>query len=76
MTSAASAASLVDRLLPNGLEAFLRERRAAGDSFGTIADTLLLDYQIRVTGETIRRWYLDLESRDAHPAGADLDGAA
>jgi len=47
---------LLDRTIPGGLDAYLTERRAAGESFATIAAALLADHDVGVTGETVRQW--------------------
>lgn len=51
-----STAVLVDRLIPGGLEPFLREARDSGETFLDIAFRLRAEHDIRVTEETVRRW--------------------
>lgn len=56
---------LVDRLLPEGLTAFLAEGRANGDTFADLAYRLRSEHDIDVTQETVRRWcgiYLPTEA--------------
>ena len=48
-----------DRILDGNLDAWVAERRRAGDSFNEIAFALWTDHQIRVSGETVRLWYLN-----------------
>ena len=47
---------LTDRIVPGGLDAWLRERRQAGDSLADIARTLHDDHEITVSTELIRTW--------------------
>ena len=77
MPSSRSKAAVLDALLPDGLDTFIRERRASGDSFEAIARDLHNNHGVPVSGESVRNWHADYESQDAHPAGTALeDGAA
>lgn len=51
---------LIDRLLGGTLEARLRERREGGQSFAEIARWLLVDHDLTVSIDTVRRWCADL----------------
>jgi hypothetical protein len=51
-----STALLVDRLIPGGLEPFLRSARDGGETFNDIAFRLRAEHDIKVTEETVRRW--------------------
>lgn len=55
-----SSVRLVDRLLDGKLEQELRSRRAANESFETIAQWLNSAHSIDTTGTTVRRWCIDL----------------
>lgn len=52
---------LVDRLLDGKLEELLTEMRADEQSYDTIARRLHAEHDIDVTGETVRRWCIDLD---------------
>jgi hypothetical protein len=54
---------LFDRIVGGTLEARLREHRAAGLSYEAVARRLETD-GVSVTGETVRRWCLDLGVTD------------
>lgn len=47
---------LVDRLVPGGLAEYLTAARRDSDSFEDIAFHLRRDHDIKVSGETVRRW--------------------
>jgi len=51
---------------PEGIDAFLRDARASGDSLQTIARNLhaATDGIIGVSDRTIRRWLSDLDEAD------------
>ncbi len=51
---------LVDRVLDGNLEAMLGKWRADGTSYRQIAKSLLVDHNIDVSDETIRRWVIGL----------------
>lgn len=51
---------LIDRLLGGTLEARLRDQRGQGESFATIARNLLLEDELVVSTDTVRRWCMDL----------------
>jgi len=61
---------LIDRLLAGKLEAELRDRRADGDSFADVARWLLIEHDITVGVDTVRRWCIDLEVEKAEPKAA------
>lgn len=52
---------LVGRLIPGGLDAFLREARSDGLTFAQITHRLRDVHDIDVTQETVRRWTLESE---------------
>lgn len=52
---------LVDRLLDGKLAELLSAMRADDQSYDSIARRLHVDHDIDVTGETVRRWCIDLE---------------
>lgn len=54
---------LVDRLLDGNLDAELAQRKAAGATFEQIARWLEDDHDIKVSRETVRNWYLDIDDR-------------
>ena len=47
---------LVDRIVPGGLEKYLKDARSAEESYETIAFALRRDHDITVGAETVRRW--------------------
>lgn len=47
---------LVDRLIPGGLETFLAEARAKGESYVTIARRLDAEHDITTTHQTVANW--------------------
>lgn len=47
---------LVDRLIPGGLEQYLREARERGESFQTIATRLQSEHDIPTTHQTVSAW--------------------
>lgn len=55
---------LLDRLLDGHLAERLTERRAAGESFDTIAEALRREHGVSVSGATVRRWIMDLEGTE------------
>lgn len=57
--SAPTIRSFTDRILGGRLTEELVRRRAAGESFDTIARWLSADYDVHVSGETVRRWWVD-----------------
>lgn len=61
---------LLDRAIEGGLERYLTERRAAGDSYATIAAALLEDHDVGVTRETVRLWCTSLDIVKAEPEAA------
>lgn len=54
---------LVELKLGADLDSYLSERRAAGDSFDTIARTLWDLTGISVTGVTVSNWCADLAGK-------------
>lgn len=48
--------TLVDRLIPGGLNAYLAAARGNGDTYATITRRLREEHAIEVTQETVRRW--------------------
>ena len=48
---------LADRLLDGGLEAYVQERRLAGESWRRICLALRDDHGIDVSHETLRGWF-------------------
>lgn len=59
---------LVDRIVPGGLAAYLTAAREADDSYETIAYRLRSEHDIKVSGETARKW--------CKRVGADPDAEA
>lgn len=51
---------LVDRIVDGRLESLLREWRADGLSHEAIARRLAVDFDVDVTGETVRVWWTEL----------------
>lgn len=47
---------LVDRLIPGGLEQFLRDARTSGQSGQTIAGRLAAEHDISVSVQTVLTW--------------------
>lgn len=47
---------LVNRIIPGGLEPFLRAARDNDETFADITYRLRAEHDIRVTEETVRRW--------------------
>lgn len=52
------------------LDKIILERRERGDSYADIAWSLGMEYGFRVSGETIRRWYLSAPTRASLPSTA------
>jgi intein-encoded DNA endonuclease-like protein len=52
---------IYDRVLGGRLEALLRRWRAEGLSYEAIAHRLADDHGVTVTGQTVRRWLVDLD---------------
>lgn len=67
---ALSTREAVDRILDGNLDAWVAERRGAGDSFNEIAFALWTGHQIRVSGETVRLWYLNPADSGGEPKDA------
>lgn len=61
---------LIDRLLGGTLEAHLREQREGGESFATIARGLLLNHDLVVSTDTVRRWCMELGIEKPEAASA------
>lgn len=64
---------LVDRIMKGELATELAARRAAGDSYSTIARWLEAEHGVSVTNETVRKWCIaaDVEALAAErTAGA------
>lgn len=57
---ASTTLTLVDRILAGGLAEYLTDARAAGHSFERISKMLYEDHAIDVTGETVRKWSVEL----------------
>jgi hypothetical protein len=47
---------LVDRLIPGGLETYLRDARAKGESFQSVRDRLKDEHDITVHPQTVANW--------------------
>ena len=47
---------MIDRVLDGRLDALLRQHYAETGSWEEVARRLLVDHQIVVTGQTLRRW--------------------
>lgn len=47
---------LVDRIIPGGLDPFLRGARDNGETYAQITFRLQTEHDIEVTQETVRRW--------------------
>jgi len=47
---------MADRLAGGDLDSTLRQMKANGDSFNTIAKRLYADYGVDVTGQTVANW--------------------
>lgn len=47
---------LVDRTIDGGLDAFLLDARARGESYQTTQARLLAEHDIDVSAETVRNW--------------------
>ena len=60
---------LVDRLVPGGLPAFLAAAEAEGQSSEAIARSLHSQYEVTVSGETVRRWRKRAADALPTPAG-------
>lgn len=56
---------LIDRLLDGKLADYLSDRRAEGLSFDAIGRRLANEHDVSVTGETVRRWCVELGIEDA-----------
>jgi DNA-directed RNA polymerase specialized sigma54-like protein len=52
---------VVDRLIPGGLDPWLREQRARGNSGQTIAERIAAITHITVTRQTVLKWCDELE---------------
>lgn len=55
----------VERAVGGDLSAFLRDRRARGDSWETIAKELWADHGVEVTGAGLRKWGQKLDGEEA-----------
>lgn len=47
---------LVDRLIPDGIEKFLRDARTEGQSYSAIVARLAGEHDITVTAQTVSAW--------------------
>lgn len=56
---------LIDRLLDGKLADYLTEHRTAGLSFDAIGRRLANEHDVNVTGETVRRWCVELGVEEA-----------
>lgn len=56
---------LHDRVIGGGLADRLRTQRAQGLAWNEIAYRLRRDHDLKVSVETLRRWYSELEPGDA-----------
>lgn len=61
---------LADKLIEGGVDRFIQDRRANGDSWRSISLALrdTTGSEIDVTPETVRNWAQSLEAADATPA--------
>jgi len=61
---------LLDRAIDGGLEKFLTDRRAAGDSYAAISLTLRDEHGVTITAETLRQWCRTFDIAKAEPEAA------
>lgn len=59
MRGPSAAYQLANSRLAEGLEAFVLERRRAGQSWRRISIELLQNHQVDVSGESLRGWFKD-----------------
>lgn len=65
-----SSLPLVDRLLDGALRTELEGRRAAGDSYAAISRWFLLDHDLTIAPETVRKWCGTLGIEKPEPEAA------
>lgn len=59
---------MADRLTDGALATILRQMRAEGESFGTIAKRLYAEHGVDVTAQTVVNWIGALNKQDDVPA--------
>lgn len=57
--------ALHDRIMGGHLSTFLRDHRAAGDSWDSISDTLRDQHALTVNAKTLARWFAEIEREKA-----------
>lgn len=57
--------ALHDRIMEGQLASFLRDHRAAGESWDEISDVLRDEHDLRVNAKTLARWFAGLDDKKA-----------